>query len=191
MRDAGRGDDVVDARVVIAAGDEDIVPRRQQRGEDTVFRRLRSTALVVRREHLAHRGAELERGRGRTTGRVDVHAGAHTEHRAMQHIGDGVLDAFARVRGRLDGAEDAGDAERVVQALQVEPDDRIELPGRKRRRREPGVDPRDDLVTGARRDRGEDLVALVRVEDRLVARVDLGVARNPRAHRDPARRGRG
>ncbi len=49
------------------------------------------------------------------------------------------------------------------------------------------MDPRDGLLTGVARDRREPLVNLQRVEHRLVARVDLGVAGNPRAHRGPAR----
>ena len=47
------------------------------------------------------------------------------------------------------------------------------------------MDPRDGLLAHVARQVGEDLVALQRMEDRFVARVDLGVARDPCPHRGP------
>ena len=109
----------------------------------------------------------------------------------MQHIGDGVLDVLVWILSRDDGTEDAGDAECVVEALQEQPDDRVELLGRKRRGPQPGVDPGNDLLPGPRRDRGQERVALIGVEDRFVAGVNLGVAGDPRPAARPSLRGQG
>ena len=42
---------------------------------------------------------------------MKVHVGAHTEERAMQDVGDRDFDAFARICGGSDGAENAADVE--------------------------------------------------------------------------------
>ena len=100
---------------------------------------------------------------------------------------NGDLDALARVRRRVRRDRSIPLTSSVwFRHSRSSLIDRVELPARQRRRRQPRVDPRDRLLTRAPRDGREDLVGLQCVEDRLVARVDLGVAGNPGAHRVPA-----
>ena len=184
MGDTRRGDEIVDARVVVPALDEHRASRCEQRVERAVAGGVRIYRAVVP-EDGEHLRAGLDGARWRSVRRVHVHVGIQTEQGAMQDVGERDLDAFARIAIGYDGPEHPGDVERVVEALEEQPDDRIELPARQRRRRQPRVDPRDRLFTRALRDGREDIVGLQCVEDRLVTRVDLGVARNPCAHRVP------
>ena len=88
--------------------------------------------------------------------------------------------------GRTD-AEDAADVECVVQALQEQPDHRIELPRTEASWSTSRAWIRAIVSSPVRRgERREGVVGLQRVEDRLVARVDLGVAGDPCAQRGPA-----
>ena len=133
---------------------------------------------------------KLERGRGCTVGWMHVHIGSKTEQCAVQDIADGLLDVLAGIGGRHDRPEDAGDVKGVRQAFQQQPDDRIELPRRECRRHQPGVDPRDSLLTGVGDPGGQHLVALhgrpIDVEDRLVPGIDLGVPGDPCPQDRPA-----
>ena len=152
VRDAGGGDEIVDARVVVAAR------RRTRRAPPRAARRARGFPTHPGRPRSSSgasissiAGPDSSAGGGGPLGRVDVHAGVHTEQRAVQHIGDGdPRRARADTRPGTTERRMPADVERVVQALQEQPDHRVELPGRQRRRRRPRVDPRDGLLAGAR-----------------------------------------
>ena len=102
-------------------------------------------------KHLEHLGAELERRRWRTA-RV---GGRSRSARTPNNVRCSTsvkrdLDALARIRVGPTERSMPADVERVVQALEQQPDHRVELPGRQRRRRQPRVDPRDGLLARVR-----------------------------------------
>ena len=152
MGDTGRGDEVVDARVVVAAVDEHVTTRGEQGDERAVPRTRRVERLVALSEQLEHLGTELERRRRRTLGRVHVHVGADTEQRAMQHVGDGILD---RSLGYAAGAADRRMP--VTSSVWLRHSRRSRITGSSWRGgsvvvTKRSVDPRDDLLAGAPRD---------------------------------------
>src|SRR6266536_2619544 len=55
---------------------------------------------------------------------MHVHVGVQTEQRAMQHIGDGALDALARIRDGLDGAQGRVE-DALLRPLPPGPDPRV------------------------------------------------------------------
>ncbi len=191
VRDARRGHEIVDPRVVVAAVDEHVASGREQRG------RARDCRGSPRRSPPRPVGtSRASRCRSASAGGGEPSGGCtFTSARSPNSVRcrTSVIASSTRslgIRVRRDRAEDPGDVECVVQALQEQSDDRIELPRRERRGHQPGVDPGDGLLPRAPGHGREELVGLVCVEDRFVACVDLRVAGDPCRAARPSRRGR-
>ncbi len=189
MGDAGGGDQIVDARAVIAAAREHVATRMR------ATLRARGCSIPSRL------GLGVRAGAGRTSrSRTRAQAvaqpsGACTftparpEQGAVHDVGD--RDSRTRSPAYPPGATDRSNpltSSVWFEALEEEPDHRVEVAW-------------DGSVVVSNRARirvtvsspvwrataGEHVVALQRVEDRLVAGVDLGVPRHPGAQREPSR----